>query len=187
MDDTFKKVKQLVAAECTNAISQIDDAQSEAFINAVQDAEKVFFVGVGRVMLSLESMCKRLAHLGIAAHCVGDINEPAITQADLLVVGSGSGESLIPVAIAKKAKQIGAKIAWIGSNDESTAASLADYKVRIPVQSKLNKEDEIKSEQPMTSLFEQTLLLYGDAIALTICKRKHLDLDGLWKYHANLE
>ncbi len=187
MSDTFKEIKQLVAEECLNALNSIDDDQSEKFIDALLDAKKVFFVGVGRVLLSLESICKRLAHLGISAHCVGDINEPAITKADLLVVGSGSGESLIPVVIAKKAKQIGAKIVWIGSNDESTAAKIADFKVRIPVQSKLNKADEIKSEQPMTSLFEQTLLLYGDAVALMICKREALDLKDLWQYHANLE
>lgn len=33
---------------------------------------------------------------------VGDINEPAMRRDDVLIVGSGSGESLIPIAIAKK-------------------------------------------------------------------------------------
>jgi len=39
----------------------------------------------------------------------------------------------------------------------------------------------------MTSLFEQTLLLYGDAVARVIVERKALDLTSLWQYHANLE
>lgn len=94
---------------------------------------------------------------------------------------------MFPVAIAQKAKKIGTKVAWIGSNQESTIAKLADYKVRIPVQSKLNKPDELHSQQPMTSLFEQTLLLYGDSLAMEIMERKGLQFENLWKYHANLE
>ena len=48
-------------------------------------------------------------------------------------------------------------------------------------------EDEIDSLQPMTSLFEQTLLLLGDIVAKMIIDRQELDMKGLWQYHANLE
>ena len=106
---------------------------------------------------------------------MGEITEPAITDKDLLIVGSGSGESLFPVAIAKKAKALGAKVAWIGSNAHSTIAELADYQVRIPVQSKLACPDELRSQQPMTSLFEQTLLLYGDAVAAETARHRDVD------------
>lgn len=181
------EAKAIVAQECTAALDKISDAQSEEFIEAILAADKVFFVGVGRVLLSLQAICKRFAHLGIGAHYVGEITEPAITDKDLLIVGSGSGESLFPVAIAKKAKALGVKVAWIGSNAHSTIAELADYQVRIPVQSKLACPDELRSQQPMTSLFEQTLLLYGDAVARVIVERKALDLTSLWQYHANLE
>ena len=181
------EAKAIVAQECTAALDKISDAQSEEFIEAILAADKVFFVGVGRVLLSLQAICKRFAHLGIGAHYVGEITEPAITDKDLLIVGSGSGESLFPVAIAKKTKALGAKVAWIGSNAHSTIAELADYQVRIPVQSKLACPDELRSQQPMTSLFEQTLLLYGDAVARVIVERKALDLTSLWQYHANLE
>lgn len=173
--------------ECAEALSRIEEEQGERLIQAVLEAQQVFFVGVGRVLLSLQAICKRFAHLGIQSHYVGEITEPAITKHDLLIVGSGSGESLFPAAIAKKAADIGAKVAWIGSNTDSTIAKAADYVIRIPVQTKLNKEDELKSKQPMTSLFEQSLLLYGDALAAVIAERKEVELDKLWKFHANLE
>ena len=187
MNTQLTKAKEMAVKECAQAMARIDDEAGERLIDAILGAEKVFFVGVGRVLLSLQAMCKRLAHLGIDAHYVGEITEPAITDRDLLIVGSGSGETLFPAAIAKKAKEIGAKVAWIGSNEESTIATLADYVIRIPVQSKLNKEDEMKSEQPMTSLFEQSLLLFGDSIAKVIIEKKQLDIHTLWQYHANLE
>ena len=187
MSVSITDAKKNAISECRAALDRIDDCQSEALVEALLAAAQVFFVGVGRVLLSLQSICKRLAHLGLKAHYVGEITEPAITPNDLLIVGSASGESLFPVAIAKKAKALGAKVAWIGSNQESSAAGLADYIVRIPVQSKLGRPDELKSIQPMTSLFEQSLLLYGDALARVIADRKSLDLKGLWQYHANLE
>lgn len=59
--------------------------------------------------------------------------------------------------------------------------------VRIPVQTKLYLEDEISSNQPMSSLFEQSLLLLGDIVAKMIVERKQINLKSLWQYHANLE
>ena len=39
------------------------------------------------------------------------------------------------------------------------------------------------SEQPMTSLFEQSLLLVGDAIAMSLVRKQDIDLDSLWEFH----
>ncbi len=120
------------------------------------------------MLLSLKSIAKRLAHLGIDTVIVGEITEPAITENDLLIVGSGSGESAFPLAIAKKAKSFDATVAHIGSNPNSSMQDITDYFIRIPVQTKLNLPNEIASVQPMTSLFEQSLLLLGDTIALIL-------------------
>lgn len=178
---------RIILSECERALNAIDAQQSAALIHEIVTASKVYFIGVGRVMLSLEAICKRMAHLGISAHCVGEINEPAMTNEDLLIVASGSGESIIPKAITAKAKSFGARVAWIGSNSQSSIAAMADVKVRIPVQTKLKLADELTSVQPLTSLFEQALLLFGDAIAMDIVREKKLDLDSLWECHANLE
>ena len=110
-----------------------------------------------------------------------------MTDRDILIVGSGSGESLVPVAIARKAKSIGGKIVHIGSNPQSSLAPITDLMVRIPVQTKLYLADEIVSNQPMSSLFEQALLLLGDAVAAMIVAQKNIELKKLWAYHANLE
>ena len=187
IDKKYQESCKLILDECTEMLSRIDCNQTEQFIEMLCSARRVFFIGVGRVMLSLEAMAKRLAHLGIQTHVVGDINEPAFGVDDLLVVASGSGESIGPVAIAKKAKSIGGKIVHIGSNPTGTVAQLADLQVRIPAQTKLALADEFQSNQAMTSLFEQTLLLYGDAVAAVIIDAKGLDIHALWDTHANLE
>jgi len=190
MEDIKKKydeASKLIIYECDEMLKRIKIEQTEEFIKLLCSSRRVFFIGVGRVMLSLEAMAKRFAHLGIETHVVGDINEPHFDKEDLLVVGSGSGESIVPVAIAKKAKEVGGKIVHIGSNPTGTIAKLCDLQVRIPAQTKLNLEDEFKSNQSMTSLFEQVLLLYGDTVAALIIEEKHLDIKALWDTHANLE
>lgn len=187
MNHLYQSVASDIGGEITRTLQAIDEKQVEALIAQIEKADKVFFVGVGRVLLSLEAIAKRLAHLGIETVVVGQITEPAITEADLLIVGSGSGESAFPLIIARKAKQFGATVAHIGSNPNSSMKEYTDTFVRIPVQTKLGLADEVPSVQPMTSLFEQSLLLLGDAIALMLIREKNIDMKGLWKYHANLE
>lgn len=185
--EEYYRISKMVLGELDQSLSKIDPDQVDRLISAILDADKVFFVGVGRVLLSLQAFAKRLAHLGIKSHYVGEITEPAITKDDLLIVGSGSGSSLFPLGIAQKAKTIGAKIVHIGSNPSSGMKDIADFMVRIPVRTKLYLQDEIESQQPMTSLFEQTLLILGDIIAKIIIDCKEMDLKELWQYHANLE
>lgn len=183
----YKSNVDITLDECRKILLAVDEQDTERLIGLILSARRVFFVGVGRVLLSLKSVAKRLAHLGIECHIVGEITEPAIGRDDILIAASGSGESLFPREIAKKAKNIGAAVIMIGSNRESTLAKTADFMVRVPTNTKMKCEDEIKSEQIMTSLFEQFLLLYGDIIAKMIVTKNNIDIDSLWDCHANLE
>lgn len=183
----FTNVAEEIIKELQRTLEKIEDEEIRELVEQIQKADKVFFVGVGRVLLSLEAIAKRLAHLGINSIIVGQITEPAITEKDLLIVGSGSGETAFPLAIAKKAKQYNASVIHIGANKNSSMKEFTDYFVRIPVSTKLNLPKEVPSIQPMTSLFEQSLLLLGDTIALMMIKEKNIHMPSLWKYHANLE
>ena len=186
--ERYPAVCREVIAEIGNTLSLVDPAGVERLTEDILSADRVFFVGVGRVMLALQCVCKRMAHLGIDAHYVGEITEPAITGKDLLIVGSGSGSSLFPLGIAKKARAVAdCKIVHIGSNPNSEMKDIADYMVRIPVRTKFYLEDEVDSCQIMTSLFEQSVLLLGDVIAKMIVEERQLDMKALWHCHANLE
>ena len=186
-NNTIAECRELVLKETRCALESVSDSETELLIKALCEAETVFCLGVGRVGLSISAMVKRLNHLGLSAYMVGDLSEPAATPKDLLLIAYGSGESAIPAAIADVAAAKKVPIAYIGSNLNSRIAKLAGVKVRIPVKTKLNLPDEIPSGQVMSSLFEQSLLLFADVVALTISKSKGLDLHSLWKKHANLE
>jgi 6-phospho-3-hexuloisomerase len=183
----FGAARALILGELERALAAVDGRQAGAAVNELCAAGRVFVIGVGRVFLSLQAFAKRLNHLGIPACPVGAIDEPALTPGDLLIVGSGSGESLVPVAIAKKARSLGARILYIGASAASTSAGLADVVLRIPCATKLARPDEVPSAQPMTSLFEQALLIACDALCMLVAERRGVSGPGAWLRHANLE
>ncbi|MDO5702707.1 MAG: sugar isomerase [Lachnospiraceae bacterium] len=187
--EQYKACCSAVIDEISRTLGSIDTDSLERLSKEILKADQVFFIGVGRVLLSLQSVCKRFAHLGVKTHYVGEITEPHFNEGDLLIVGSGSGQSIFPLNIAKKARQAapGCTIVHVGSNPNSEMKDIADFMVRIPVRTKFYLEDEIDSVQPMTTLFEQSVLLMGDILAKMIIENENLDMKGLWQYHANLE
>ena len=92
--------REIILNELGAALAGVREEDAERLTAAIMGAEQVFVVGVGRVLLMLQAFAKRLNHLGVRANFVGAIDEPAITENDLLLVGSGSGNSAVPVAIA---------------------------------------------------------------------------------------
>ena len=184
----YKEIRDTVFSELEGVFAAVDPEVFEEFADLICNADKVFVTGVGRVLLMMQAFEKRLNHLGIDSYFVGEINEPAITENDLLIVGSGSGESVVPVAIVKTASRFSPKIVHIGSNPVSSMTPYETLFVRIPCSTKLALEGEVKSSQIMSSLFEQSTLLLCDMIAMRIAEKKNIsDLHSLWKKHANIE
>ncbi len=181
----FKTCAGEILAELNQTLGGVNESEIAALFPLITNAGRVFFTGGGRVLLSLEAIAKRWNHLGIETCVVGQITEPAITADDVLIVGSGSGESVYPLAIAAKAKKFGATVIHIGPNPDCSMAAYSDLFIRIPASSKTG--GAVSSIQPMTSLFEQSLLLLGDTVALMYIREHNLDLKGLWRFHANLE
>ena len=68
INDSYKKAMHLILNECGEILDRVDPDQTEAFIEMLLSSRRVFFIGVGRVRLSLEAMAKRFAHLGIETH-----------------------------------------------------------------------------------------------------------------------
>ena len=70
-------------------------------------------------------------HVNFEVYIVGDTTTPAFTDKDLLIVGSGSGETAGMINVASKAKKLGGKVALLTIREQSTLASLADLTVRL--------------------------------------------------------
>ena len=71
LEDMYCKELESVLTEIWNVLSEVDDNDLIRLITDISNAEKVFVVGVGRVLLSLQAFVKRLNHIGIKAYYVG--------------------------------------------------------------------------------------------------------------------
>jgi len=183
----FFNIKEKVIGEIGNVLSRAKEEEIKELVEALLSARKIFVVGAGRSMLMMEAFAKRLGHLKIEVYVAGEIIEPPLTKKDLLVIASGSGESILPLEIGKIAKRIGAKVALITARKKSRIARIADMLVYLPGSTKLGPGKKIKSVQPLGNLFEQSLLLFCDIVAMLIQKRKGLSNQDLLKYHSNLD
>ena len=136
--------------------------------------------------------------MGLKIELVGSLTEKPASKNDLLIVASGSGESIIPLEITKKAKKIGCKILHITSAKKSSIRKLANYVVELNTPTKKTKikmkeslSDSISktktSIQPMSTLFDQVLHIYGDVVSTQIIEKLKLNKTNLWENHANLE
>lgn len=178
----------LILEELDATLSRIDERAYEAFLRELMTpGRRILLMAVGRVMISLKAWVKRLAQLEIDINYVGSESEMPLHRGDLLIVGSSSGESALPVQIASIAKKTGATVAYVGCSPQSTAAGLADTKLILLGRTKFAAETEFQSKQPMSTLFEQQLFLLGDVIALDIMQRRGWTEADIKNRHANLE
>jgi len=184
---SFQKIQEEICDEIRFTLSKVDEREVEIFIDNLLDAKKLFFMGVGRVMLMTKAFAKRLKHLGFDSYVVGETTVPAIQRGDLLVAASGSGETLTTVNVSRLAKEQQARVALITSSLDSTLKRISDLSVRIPCPTKLHLPDEIQSKQPMTNLFEQSILIFYDCVSIIIQEKLNVSEEELWKIHSNLE
>ncbi|MDZ5077695.1 6-phospho-3-hexuloisomerase [Nesterenkonia sp. HG001] len=152
----------------------------------VSGAGRVFVLGSGRSGLALKMTAMRLMHLGLTTHVVGEITAPAIRAGDVLLVASGSGTTTGILQAAEKARSVGATVAALTATPESPLAQLAEVTVEVPAAAKLDRSGSI-SAQYAGSLFEQGLVVLGDALFHALWQRSGLTGDDLWPRHANLE
>jgi len=184
----FDDYYSTILREIKETLGEIDQTNITLFLKQIMNAQRIFIAGVGRTGMVMRCFAMRLMHLGIKVQILGDITTTAVDRNDLLLIGSGSGETATLVSIAKKANNLGVKTCLITINPDSSIGNLAQECLKIPAPSpKLSIKNEKKSIQPMGSLFEQTLLLTLECIAGMIMKEKKLDSASMFENHANLE
>lgn len=178
---------KLILAELEESLNYLSEKSIDQLTDTILNSNRIIVVGVGRVMISLKAWVKRMTHLGIDINYLGSETEGVIGKNDLVIIGSSSGESLIPKVIAKKAKSVGARTYYIGCTEKSSVDRLTDQHLILTGRTKFNSPSDFDSKQPMSTLFEQQLYLLGDAISLKIMSVKNMEENDVKKHHANLE
>jgi len=175
-----------ILSELKRTINLINSDEAEKLVEGILCAKKVFVAGGGRSGFMAKAFVMRMMHVGLDSYIVGETVTPNLEPGDIFIVGSGSGETQSLAAMTKKAKSIGATVVAVTINRDSTIGNLADIKIEIPAQAK-GEANSGKSIQPMGSLFEQSLLLFYDAVILRFMEKKGLNTEIMYGRHANLE
>ena len=168
-----------ITKELQNLMELVLEDEIVSFQREIKKANRIFLAGMGRSGFMMRGFAMRLMHMGFDVFVVGETTTPAILKHDLLIIGSGSGETSSLVSMAKSAKKYGANIALITTNAESSIAKLADAIIVIKAQAK--GEGEGKSIQPMGTLFEQGLLVLADSIVLDFMNENETDGNEMFK------
>ncbi|WP_105035576.1 6-phospho-3-hexuloisomerase [Cryobacterium aureum] len=179
----------LIFAENSHVVDALRSASASSLDEAVAvlaAAPRVFVLGAGRSGLALKMTAMRLMHLGLDVHVVGEVTSPAIASGDLLLVASGSGTTGAIVRAAETAHGVGAIILALTTAPESPLGRLATVTVVIPAATKQDHAGAV-SAQYSGGLFEQAVLLVGDALFHTLWQRSGATAEQLWPRHANLE
>ena len=177
-----------ILAELTENAKQISAVDLERFAEFVLSGKRVYVAGVGRSGVAARAFSNRLMHLGLTAYFVGEPTTPAITAEDVLIIGSGSGETGSMVSIAQKARQIGARIATLTIRPEGTIGSLSEVAIAIPGSTpKGGNKEARQSMQPMANAFEQMSWLVYDTVIFILMGKLNKTSDEMFRLHANLE
>jgi 6-phospho-3-hexuloisomerase len=183
----FQEKITVIIKELNQVLAKVDEEQVAAFIGAILQARKIVVVGAGRVGMAARSFAQRLGHLGLSAYMLGDATVPGIGAGDLLIVASGSGETQTIFDLVAIAKRNQSAIALVTGNKDSRMGQLADTIVEIKAPSKTKPVKDLISIQPMTTLNEQSLWLFFDAVVLCLMNKMKENHETMWQRHSNLE
>ena len=172
-----------ILQELTENEKRVSQAEMEKFADAILKADRIFVAGAGRSGFVARAFANRLMHMGLTVFFVGEPTTPAIKAGDLLVIGSGSGETGSLVVMAQKAKKIGASVITVTIHPEASIGKLSEAWICIPgATPKSNLEDTV-----MGNAFEQMTWLVYDAVIMILMKKTGRTEEEMFKLHANLE
>lgn len=191
-----KNAMRSIAIHVDKIIEELDDTQVEEMMTQIKEADKIFLIGAGRSGLVGKTFAMRLAQLGLTVYVIGESVTPAMSNRDLLIAISGSGETRSVVHAAKTAKRVGSKILAVTSYPRSSLSKVADTIVVVKGRTKIDIEkDHIKnliegthtSLTPLGTLFEDSVMIFFDGITAGLMTRFKKGEADLKKRHATLE
>lgn len=165
----------------------VNPAALDQAVLMIAESPAVFLAGAGRSALGIRGFAMRLMHMGLKAYVAGETTTPGIRKDELLVIGSGSGKTGSLVAMARKARETGAKILLLTMDPSSPIGESADHIIEIPAPTPKSDKSKSSSIQPMGTLFEQSLFLVCDLLVLLLMRKLNMTSEKMFTRHANLE
>ena len=166
-----------ILAEIGRTLGSVNEEDWALAERLLEEYRRIFFTGQGRSGLVAQMAAMRVSHLGREAWVAGETTTPPIGRQDLLIVLSGSGNSPLAVERAEIARGTGAKVLAVTGSQAGQLAAHSDWCCRLPVG---------PSVQFGGSLFEQSALVFWDAVATAYAAHHHILGADMASRHFNL-
>ena len=174
-----KQYAHSAVKEIDEVIDNLKEAELDSASKILIEHKRIFFSGMGRSGDIAKALCIRYMHLGFEAYVAGEAATPSISNNDLLIAITSSAKTKVTLNHIEVAKKNGATVILLTSNED--ARDIADQCIMIPAKTK------VKSNQHAGTLFEQSVLIIGDALAKEIQATCNITTEYMNKRHANLQ
>jgi len=182
----FASAAATIEQEIARTLRTVQEGEVQALLRAVQNARSIFVFGAGRVGMMSQSFAMRLSQLGLKSVWVGDVTMPPIGPGDLLIVCSGSGETATVRVVAELAVKRGADVATITREPQAAIGRLCKVVVSLGGKSPTGESAQ-PSQQPLVSLWEQSLLVLLDGIVMMLMEKLGQTSAAMKQRSMNLE
>jgi len=184
--------KKMVFSESISYIQRkIRDILDNVPQNDIDKVKKLFFssnrifvYGAGRSGLVAKAFAIRLVHLGFQTFVIGETITAPVQKGDLVVIVSGSGETIPAVMTAEIANNLDAYVVSITAKKKSEIAKFADVTLFI---SATCDELERKKFAPLGTLFEASVWILLDGLIADLLDSKSESEEKMRSRHATLE
>ena len=167
-----------------DVLNQVHSLKIDEIRKLFFSANHIFVYGAGRSGLVAKAFAIRLVHLGFDAFVIGETITIPVQKGDLVVIVSGSGETIPAVMTAEIAHNLGANVISITGKKDSDIAKYATVSLFISANC---EEDERKRYAPLGTLFEASVWILLDGIVADLLSSKKETEEIMRKRHATLE
>jgi 6-phospho 3-hexuloisomerase len=165
-------------------IENVSKEDIEKVKNLFFESNRIFVYGAGRSGLVAKAFAIRLVHLGFQTFVIGETITAPVQKGDMVVIISGSGETIPAVMTAEIASNLEAYVISITAKKESEIAKFADITLYI---SSTCNEEERKRYAPLGTLFEASVWILLDGLIAYLLDSKNETEEGMRSRHATLE
>jgi len=178
-EESLRQAGEDLIRQISAVMEKVDWSSFMAMARMLPRARRTFVAGAGRSGLVARSFGMRLMHAGLPVFIPGETITPAANEEDLLVAISCTGETGYTDYMARRARNVGAKVILLTAEPDSPLARDADMVLLIPA---TGSDIVVRA-----AVFEHTASLCLDAVFNVLAGELQFDLNEYRKRHANLE
>jgi 6-phospho 3-hexuloisomerase len=183
-DKIFTESVKYIQRKIKDILEKVSQDNIDKFRELFFKSNRIFVYGAGRSGLVAKAFAIRLVHLGFQTFVIGETITAPVQKGDLVVIISGSGETIPAVMTAEIANNLGAYVVSITAKKKSEIAKFANITLYI---SSYCNEEERKRYAPLGTLFEASVWILLDGLIAYLLDGKNETEEVMRSRHATLE